>query len=396
MSQFQKQFTLTRNARRAETPKIEIAPKRPPARRGLFVINAGNSGEETGLSWLELAWRDGFDVPMLFLNNDAKAPNPRLLRLSDGEIHTLRAEERLVVGGEGNTRDEIQAYPLLTNRYSAKTLLRNIPVYSTYNRGGRGGHAMPVISAMDIDMHIDEVYGFLRKGLSWLRDGATRTDAAARSDLERILKERARAQQVTAESWIVLIIGGASGSFGNASHQLLPYLVRAILQELNVRNYELFGVLLGPRAFTGLTDETQRNFYALLMSLDYMARHGQQRAYVNGLTINTATPVYDQIFLFDDPLLPRAQAYVTEAELSAFYQRTARSLHLLLATEAWEAIASHHANPRIRQDQVPDNRLRMWNSVNGTLAGMDADGLLELVAQTRHSQLLNAIVTQLQ
>lgn len=389
-------WTLSRNTRRVQTPQAETPVKRLPTRRGLFVIAAGNSAEETGLNWLELAWRDGFDIPMLFINNDAKAPNPRTLRLSDGQSHILRAEERLIVGGDGNTRDQIQDYPLLAARYGARTLLRNIPVYQTYNRGGHGGHAMPIISAMDIDLHIDALYTFLRKGLSWLRDGATRSEPPARSDLERILKERARKQQATAQAWIIVILGGAAGSFGHVSHQLLPYLVREILKELNLRNYELWGVLLGPKAFTGMTDETQRNFFALMMSLDYMARHGQQRPYINGLNINTATPPYDKTFLLDDPLLPRAQTFVTEAELAAFYQRAARSLHLLLATEASEVLASHHANPRAGQENAPDDRLRLWNTINGALAGVDREGLMELVAYTRQQQLFDALVAQLQ
>ncbi|MBI4675895.1 MAG: hypothetical protein HY741_30000 [Chloroflexi bacterium] len=388
-------WELRRAGARVEPQKKVEPTKRPPTRRGLFVIAVGNSGEEVGLRMQELAWRDGFDIPICFLNNDAKMPNAIAVRLPDGQTHVLRAEMRLVVGGEGNTRDQIQDYPLLAQRYSPHTLLRNIPVYQTYNRGGRGGHAMPVISAMDLDLHIDEVYGFLRKGLSWLRDGATRGDAPARSDLERILKERTRKQQATAQAWIVAQVGGASGSFGNASHQLLPHLTREILKELGIKSYELWGFLLGPKAFTGLTDETQRNYYALLNSLDYMARHGLQRQFINGMNINTATPSYDRIFLLDDVLLPRAQAYVTESELHTFFQRAALSAHLLLSTEAWEVIASHHANPTRDQSNQPDARLRMWNTVNGALAGADHDALAELVALTQQTQLLDALVMQL-
>lgn len=393
-------FTFARwELRRAGARQTQTAvepTKRPPTRRGLFLIACGNSGEEVAMRLLEFAWRDGFDIPTLFLNNDAKLPNAIAVRLADGETHWLRAENRLVVGNDGNTRDQIQDYPLLVQRYSPHTLLRNIPVYRTFNHGGRGGHAMPVISAMDLDLHIDEVYGFLRKGLSWLRDGATRGEPAARSDYERIIRERTRKREVTAQSWIVAVLGGASGSFGNASHQILPYLAREILNELGIKSYELWGMLLGPKAFTGLTDETQRNYFALLTSLDYLARHGLERQFINDMKIRTATPPYDRIWLLDDAQLPRAQTFVTESELNAFFQRAAVSAHLLLSTEAWEVIASHHANPARERGAQPDGRLRMWNSVNGALAGADSEALAELVALTQQTQLLDALAMQLQ
>lgn len=393
-------FSIARwELRRAGARQVQqtVEPtKRPPTRRGLFLIACGNSGEEVAMRMLELAWRDGFDIPTLFLNNDAKLPNAVAVRLADGETHWLRAENRLVVGNDGNTRDQIQDYPMLVQRYSPHTLLRNIPVYSTFNKGGRGGHAMPVISAMDLDLHIDEVYGFMRKGLNWLRDGATRGEPAARSDYERIIRERTRKSQVTAQSWIVAVIGGASGSFGNASHQIVPYLAREILNELGIKSYELWGLLLGPKAFTGLTDETQRNYFALLTSLDYLARHGFHRQFINGMNIRTASPPYDRLFLLDDAQLPRAQTYVTESELNAFFQHAAVSAHLLLSTEAWEVIASHHANPTGERGAQPDGRLRMWNSVNGALAGADSDALAELVALTHQTQLLDALAAQLQ
>lgn len=388
-------WELRRAGARQVQPTVEPT-KRPPTRRGLFVIACGNSGEEVALRLQELAWRDGFDIPTIYLNNDTKLPNAIPVRFADGEIHWLRAETRLVVGGDGNTRDEIQDHPLLVQRYSPHTLLRNIAVYTTFNRGGRGGHAMPVISAMDLDLRIDDVYGFLRKGLSWLRDGATRGEPAARSDYERIIRERTRKHQVTAQSWIVAVIGGASGSFGNASHQILPYLAREILTELGIKAYELWGILLGPKAFTGLTDETQNNYFALLTSLDYLARHGFQRQFINGMNIRTATPPYDRIFLLDDWQLPRAQTYVTESELNAFLQRAAVSAHLLMSTEAWEVIASHHANPARERGAQPDGRLRMWNSANGALAGADSEALAELVALTHQTQLLEALAAQLQ
>jgi len=339
------------------------------------------------------AWRDGYHIPALYLNNDAHGPTPIPVRFPNGEIVPVRAEERYVLGAEGNPRDQIKEHPLLVRRYSQRGLLRGIPVFETYNRGGRGGHSIPVISAMDIDLHIEELYAFLRRGLRWLRGDIQ--DLQARSDLERILKEQARKQQAEAQSWIILIIGGGAGSFGNAAHQLLPYLVRSILQDMEIHNYELWGVVLGPRAFTGLTPDIAFNYRALLESLEHMAWHGQRREYINGLVIDTAVPPYDRVFLMDDPTLPAEGPVVTERELERFFDRAALSLHLLLNTGAWDVVASHAANPRAGAPAVTDHRVRWLHTVSGELAGADREGLLDLLSLTQEAKLLDEFVTRL-
>lgn len=381
---------------RTQVPRAEQIQKRPPKRRGAFVIAAGNSGEQVALRTQALAWRDGYDLPVLFMNNDLKSPNPIPLRFREGEKIQVSAEERLVIGGEGNTRDQIRDYPLLVERYEKRGLLRNIPVYQTFNRGGRGGHAMPVITAMDIDLNIEAVMNFLRQGLAWQRDGSTTTrgETRARSDLEQILKERARKQQLAAEVWTIILIGGASGSCGNACLQLLPYLIRHLQEDLQIRNYELWAVLLGPKAFTGLTGETLYNFHALMQALDWMSRYGQQRKYINDLFINSAAPPFERIFLLDDPMLPREKNAVTEAEQQAFFQRAAISLHLLLNTHAWDELAGVEAN-RPLQAKSNDSRLRLYNTINGALAGVDREGLIELAALAKQEALLNGVIGQM-
>lgn len=387
---------LRRANQRAQMPRVEPMKKRPPKRRGVFVIALGNSGEQVVLRLQALAWRDGYDLSALFLNNDLKAPNPIALRVGAQEILNVTAEERLVIGGEANTRDTIRDYPLLLERYEKKGLLRNIPVYQTFNRGGRGGHAMPVITAMDLDLNIDAVINFLRHGLAWQRDSSMasgRGEIRARSDLERILKERTRKQQLAAEVWTIVLVGGASGSCGNACLQLLPYLVRHLQNDLQVLNYELWGVLLGPKAFTGLTAETHYNFQALMRSLEWMSHHGQRRKYINDLFINTAAPPFERIFLFDDPMLPREKNAVTEAEQHAFFQRAAISLHLLLNTHAWDELAGVEAN-RPLQTHANDSRLRLYNTINGALAGVDRDGLIELASLAKQEALLNGLAKQ--
>lgn len=381
----------------AIAPTKQIA--HPPARRGVFVIAIGNSAEEVALRMRALAWRDGYDVPMLYLNNDLHAPNPITLRLRDGENAQLTAEDRFVIGGEGNARDQIKEYPLLEDRYLKQGLLRGISVFETYPHSGRGGHSLPIISAMDLDLNIAPVYAFLRKGLAWLREGSTSDDLRSRSDIERLILQRTQMQRVAAEMWNIVIVGGGAGSCGNMGHQLLPYLVREILRELGIGNYELTGVVLGPHAFTGLTPNVLFNYHALMQSLDHLAQYGQQRRYINGLTIDTQTPPYTQVILLDDPLLPREGPTVTERELNAFFARAALDLHLWLNTGAAEVIASRTANPRAdRADGTlnADERVRMFATVNAAVAGADKDGLVEIVALKKQTQLLEALLARLE
>jgi|GEM_PF-1518865 len=390
-------WELKRPGAKVETAKPAEKIKHLPARRGVFLIAIGNSAEEVALRMRALAWRDGYDLPILFLNNDLHAPNFVAVRLPNGQIVQLTADERFVIGGEGNARDQIKEYPLLVERYLGQALLRGVSVFETFPRGGHGGHSLPIISAMDLDLHCAPIYAFLRKGLTWLRAGNVSDSVGAQSDIERLILQRTQLQRAAAESWNIVIIGGGSGSCGNAGHQLIPYQVRDILRELGIGNYELTGVVLGPRAFTGLTPNVTYNYHALIQALAFLAQHGQQRRYINGLTIDTETPPYNQVILFDDPLSPREGTAVTERELNAFIARAALSLHLWLNTQAAQVIASHTANPRAENvDGHTDNRVRMFGTLNAAIAGVDKDGLIEIVALKKQAQVMQSLLARLE
>ncbi|MBA3532758.1 MAG: hypothetical protein H0T73_12610 [Ardenticatenales bacterium] len=381
---------LSRRRISTATTATSAEPTRPPVRRGKLLICCGNSGEDVGLRLLAHAWRDGYDLPAIFINNDHLGPTPLQVHVPGRGSVSVTATDRFVLGAEGNTRDLIKEYPLLVKRYLEGGLLRGVPVFETYNRGGRGGHAIPTITVMDIDLHIEALYGHLRRSLQWLSGEPQRRTAA--SDLEILLTLQNSQQEASAESWIIVVPVGGTGSCGNGCAQTIPYLIRHILHELGIRNYELWLVVLGPRAFTGLTAYVQHNYLALLHSLDYMAEHGQRRAYLNGITIDTDAPPCDRLFLLDDPLLPSQGASVTEQEMQRFLDRAALSLHLLLNTDAYDVIASHAANPL---DLTQDQRIRWLHTVNGTVAGVEREGLLELVTQTLEARLLERFMTRL-
>jgi hypothetical protein len=346
--------------------------QRPPLNTDVLLLGAGNSGETVALRTQALGYTDGSYCSAGGINNDRLAPRPLTVRQPDGSPGILELEQRLVLDGD-NPRDQMQEYPLLVERYTA--LLRGIPVFETYPKAGAGGHGYPVISALDIDLHTGEVVALLRRLIRRLHD--TLPPQPGQSDVQRLIQQHQQQQDDTSRDKYVVVIGGAAGAMGNAAHQLLPGLIRLILAEQGITNYHLWGVLLGPRAFSGLTPFVRHNYRALLEGLEHLSRVGQQRHYLHDVTVHLHQPPYDRVFVLDDPMLPGSGARVTEAELEGFFNQAALSLALLLRGTVWSTIASHSAN----DDGVPrdDGRLRYLHTVRGVLAGADQAQIADLL-----------------
>lgn len=359
-------------------------PPHPPALPGILVLMAGNAGEAVGLRLCALAWGDGLDLGRLGINNDELPPQPLTVRLPDGASVPLELSERLVLGGD-NPRERLRDYPLLEERYAP--LFRGVPVLETFPRPGHGGHAMPAVSALDLDLAIEALLAALRPALR--RASAADEGAVGQSDWQRLVA--GMRLKAVRRRLRVLVIGGGCGSMGNAAHQLLPYLVRYLLDELGVAEYELWGAILGPQAFSGLTPFTRANYLALLQTIDHMTRHGQRRSYINGLTIERQAPVYDRVFLLDDPQLPGQGPHVSPAELDAFFDRAALSLYLLLTRgTVWPTVASHRAN-----DLVEDARPHYLNTVRAVIADADRPAIGALLAARLEATLLAALAERL-
>jgi hypothetical protein len=336
------------------------------------LLGVGNSGEAVVLGCHALAYADGSWLPIGGLNNDRLPPRPLRVRRPDGSAGVLDLSERLVLDGD-NPREQIADDPLLAARYAR--LLRGIPVFETYPRAGAGGHGHPVVSALDMDLHIDAVLGSLRRLLRHLR--AAPPSLPGQSAIQRLMGQGGRPQE-PARAKRVVLVGGGCGAMGNAGHQLLPYLVRRQLAEQGMPGTELWGVVLGPRAFTGLTPFVRQNYRALLEAIEHQSRHGQRRAYRNDLELAIPQPPYDRVFLLDDPTLPGAGTRVSAAELDVFLDRAALTLHVLLRGSVWPTVASHTAN----DDGVTraDGHLGYLHTAAVALVAADRAHLTEVLA----------------
>jgi len=356
----------------------------PPPLPDLVLLGGGNSGEAVVLRAQALAALDGQGITAGGINNDGLGPRAITVARAGEPSLTLALTERLLLAG-ANPRDRLADYPLLDQRYVR--LLRGIPVLETYPRAGHGGHGHPVISALDIDLNVGALLRFCRGLLRQLN--SDESQPGEQSDLRRLLAERHRRAAAQRRLLRIAVVGGGCGSMGNAAHHLLPYLLRHLLAELGVVEYELWGFVLGPQAFSGLTPFVAHNYRALLRSLDHMARHGQRRAYIDGLQIVSAAPPYDRLFLLDEPNLPVASAQVSEPELEAFFDQAALTIyHLLACGTVWPTIASHMANPA---DAVADGRLRFLHTARVAVANLDRSRLHDVLSAQIAADLLEHV-----
>lgn len=371
------------DAARAAAQSAALPPLPPDPE--VVLIGFGNSGELLAACVQALAFRCGRHISAGGINNDTLGPH--VIPAAPGAAAAPPVFDRLVLGRE-HPRSLLRRHPLLEQRYAR--LLRGISVLETYPLAGSGGHGFPVIAALDIDLHIQSVLAFLRRALRPLRGDAPVTGLSA---MQRLLDRQQRRQE-QARAKRVILLGGGAGAFGPAGHVLLPYLVRHILDEQGLGDCELWGVVLGPQAFSGYTPFVRQNYQALIESLDYLYRHGQRRAYLDGLLIDMPLPPYNRLFLFDDPRLPAEGVRVSEHALQAFIDRTALCLHLLLHGNLWATVASHTANPATTT-HADDGLLRYLHTARATLAAVDRDHLAQLLHARVAARLLDQLAQRL-
>jgi hypothetical protein len=377
-----------------ETPiQDEARPKLPPATLGYHLFSFGTTACRVGQRIVrDVLERTHERIAASYGDYPIPSINPINARLANGETVDVPGEPFCPIGEPGERRDRANQYALLRPRY--EELLRDIPVWADRKLGvsGEGGGAIPAVAAIDIDLNIQRINAFIAEQLRWLQREQAR--AGGVSDFGHIVEAMAQQDERARRQWIIPVIFGGSGATGNACGQLMPYLIRLVLREMNISNCQLWGIALGPTAFKGLTPHVMNNYQSLLRSLDHMARRGLRREFINGLTLDMAQPPYDQLVLIDDATLPTdGLGRVTEAGMDEFVDRVARIVRVMLTSDVWDRVASHTVNPDFL---LPDDgKLRWITLINAATCAVNKSALIQQATAFKQAQLLKNLAKRL-
>ncbi len=379
----------------AAVPASKPARNEMPAPlTGVQVIGAGTFGSRVAYELArQVREHEGQHMAAMYLDYPIPAMSELQVRTEPGKTELLPAEPFYPMGLTGDRRDRAKVHPLTRERYDQSNLFRGIAVYDDRKLGvsGEGGGAIPSVAALDIDLHITRLRAFLREHLRWMLGAPVNGQGR---DWDAVAGDAAARQQRGNQRWIIPVIAGGSGATGNALEQILPYLVRQTLREMEITNYQLWGVVLGPHAFRGLTPFVFTNYRALLYSLDHMAHHGLRRAFIDGMPLDIGEPPCDHLFLIDDNTLATDErGRVTEAALDDFARRSARAARALLRSNAWDVVAARAVNA---DDAAPDDgRLRWMTTLSVATAAVDRPALAALATASYQTRLLQALAQRL-
>jgi hypothetical protein len=385
------QPTMITLALRGERP-VAVAPEDvtrayPPHDDG--VIAMGGTGQEVLLVLKALLARDGRRVHALAVDNDHRLVGP--LRLADGALIQLLASEHMRLG-EGYDRTEAQRFPLLRQRYEeARTgLLRRVDAYQSFAATGRGAAAIRALTALDVDRACDPARpvlpGRLRAFLRFWQEEPT-------GPLPWWRRERAREERAPRRPRLFLIASGSGGA-GSTLSLLLPYLIRREARALGLPVPTCHLLLIGPHCFTGLTQNVHENYAACLADLRLANSRGLDWPLLDdhapGYLMSGKEPPYNNVWLCDAPtsaapLDGPTSLPLTPAARAAVFEAVARTLHLLIVSDALAQFESMAVNPR------PDVVASPW----GVLASSGADAhvatLAGALAAARVARRLEAI-----
>lgn len=388
------QLRLRSGAKVAEGTAREIM--RPRARQRDAVFCWGGQGKrvgvrlkfilrELGVDYVTVCAVDGdaYDLPSLSL--------PGYAPIAFGK------DEHLVLGAE-KTRDDIRADPFLRARYDKGGLWRGVPVSETFQRGGRGGLSYPTYAAAYYESERERALAAMHQWMAPL--AAPVEPVGTGSDLQMLYQQHKQTQTAPNEKpHRMVIVGSGVGSWGWIGHVLGAYDARLGLNALGLVNYELWGIVLGPNLYAGLTPNIKPNWRALIDQLRYLSRRGLHRKFgSHGAEVDLDAPPYDpgRILCADQARGPQDGRKATEEELDTFQWGVAASLALLLTSDAGDQLVSYSANPAADE---PVRGRRQGEQVFGTLgsalAGADVSGIRQYVEYAYRQHLLAKLREQI-
>lgn len=343
-----------------------------PPLEDTLIIGFGGSGKQTAAYLYALGVWAGVRPRVRVFDNDHRAPDP--VALPDGRSVSLPADALVWIDAP-DARTVMSDAPLLVNRYegsaAAPGLLRGIPVFETYGRGG-GGY--PVYSALCFDLAMREVREALRRALlSFARPDGEQDD-------DFYLTPANPASIAPPRPCTMLFIGGGCGSPGPAGHRLLPYIARQEALNLGLPDPYRVGVVLGPTLYGGFHSRAVTNWLATVQEIDDLSRHGMRGwDCIDGTTLDAAVPPYARVVLVDGE---RTGEQATEVELHRFCASVAKALYTALASDVFSRIESMAMN----DGGTP------WTTLRGVLAQVDMPAVQGLAAACRVRDRLRTLI----
>ena len=357
---------------KAPVPALAESRQLLPWDHSQILLPIGNSAEALGLRSTALGYHDGAMPWVVGINTDRAAPHPLRIDWQNGSEVYLELTNRHILDPK-EALEATEVDPALSSR--SERWLRGISALELQRERRRGAYGQPAVAGLTMLVNERQIEAFLRQQFRAIREGDTDSDPP-RSDWERVLQwGMEHASHQIEKPLRIVVLGGGAGSTGNAGLQRVPYIVRKVLREQGVRNYELTAVILGPKAFSGLTPFVESNYNALLQGIDHLMRHGLQGHDGNAPSGGIKVPPYDRILLLDDPMLPSEGPVVTEPELLAFLDRAALSVHAVLNDSAWDTLAGNLVN-----DEIGLRGLRYLHTAQAAVAGIDTQRLADLLA----------------
>jgi len=380
------QLKVTRIARgNGASPEraVGATERRPPTSR-LFHDGLGGAGGRIVTHLKALDAINGQASGYLWRDSDR---GDRFETFLPGGIRIALADHEVCRFGVENGRAELEDHPQLARRY--RRLLRGIPVALTYGHGA--GQWRP-IGILDYELDIDTIHAATSRAL----DAFYPTMLGKRMSMQQVLAER-EAEAQREQPLLIVKASSAVGGLGSSTFIHDAYYTRHLLDRRGASNASVWGVLIGPRAFSGRGPNITHNFAALMRELDWVYREGFRHIFINGETVSFARPPFDLLFQVDLTEWPEGEdpgGKLSDTAMDAFLRQAALGIHLLTTPAMRDRLQSLLVNVRSEDEMGADGRIDFLASFNAALAAVNMNALDEAIALSEAEDVVRALIDQ--
>ncbi len=215
--------------------------------------------------------------------------------------------------------------------------------------------------------------------------------------MQQILAER-EAEARREQPLLIVTISSAVGGLGSSIFLHDTYYLRHLLEKRGASSVTLWGVLVGPRAFSGRGPNILHNYAALMRELDLVYTEGFRCAFVNGESMAMARPPFDVLFQVDLTEWPEGEdsgGKLSDTAMDAFLRQVALGVHLLTTPAMRDRIQSLLTNARGEDEIGDDGRIGYLASFNAALAAVNLNALGETIALNRMEQVVQTLVERM-